>query len=65
MTSTHIFCIIVYKFRYQYKSILVILISINKYLVFGYYYIILSLCLAIYQRIKSGKELVFDIKEVV
>lgn len=65
MTSIDIFSIVVYRYFYKYKSCLVILLFIDKYLKISLYDIYLFLDLAISLKIKSDKKLLLNIKEII
>ena len=62
MIISNIFDIIISKFSYHKKICPVILLKVNKSLKISFYYIILFLSLAIYLKIKTSKNLLFDDK---
>ena len=65
MANASILCIVISKLRYEKKLYSIILLEINKSLEVGFYYTILPLSLTIYLQIKSSKEFLLNVKEII
>ena len=64
LADTYIFCIIKCKFRYRWKSYVIILLLIDEGSKVFLHYTILPLSLAVYLQIKGNEELLLDVKKV-
>ena len=59
-----IFSVIIGKLYHKKKLCPIILLKVDKSLEVGFYCIILSLSLAVYLQVKSGKKFLLDIEEI-
>lgn len=64
MASICIFGIAVCKFCRRQEFCLVILLFVDKCLEIGFYCAVLPLILAIYLRLKGGREVLIDVEEI-
>lgn len=64
MVGARIFCVVVQKFGYLQKSYPIVLFKFDKGPKIGFYYTILTFCLAVFLRLKGSQEFPLDANEV-